>query len=48
MDIHVTNMTSKSWEIAYVIKKVRQLFGKQGISKIVLSVGWRSVQTETM
>ena len=26
MDIHITNKTSKSCEVAYVIEKVRQLF----------------------
>ena len=39
MDIHVTNMISKSWEVAYVIKNVRQLFNKHGVSKIVSLVG---------
>ena len=28
MDIHITNKTNKSWEIVYVIEKVRQLFSK--------------------
>ena len=42
MDIHVTNRTNKSWKIIYIIK-VRQLFSKQ--SKILLSLGWRVVQT---
>ena len=37
MDIHVTNKTSKSWEVVCVIKNVRQLFSKHGVSKIVLS-----------
>ena len=32
MDIHVTNKTSKSWEVVYVITKVRQLFSKHGVS----------------
>ena len=31
VDIHVTNKTSKSWEVVYVIK-VRQLFSKLGFS----------------
>ena len=44
MDIHVTNKTDKSWEVVYVIK-VRQLFSKHRISKIVLLVGWRTVPT---
>ena len=39
MDIHITNKTNKSWEVVYVIEKVRQLFNKQGVSRIVLSVG---------
>ena len=43
--IHVTNKTNKSWEVVYVIKKVRQLFRKHRVSKIVSSVGWRAVQT---
>ena len=46
MDIHVTNKTDKSWEVVYVIKKVRQLFSKHRVSKIVLSVRWSVVQTE--
>ena len=46
MDGHVTNKTSKSSEVVYVIKNVRQLFSKYRISKIVLSVWWRAVQTE--
>ena len=42
MDIHVTNKTKKSWEVVYVIEKVRQLFSKHRISKIVSSVwGYR-------
>ena len=36
MDIHITNKTNKSWEVAYVTEKVRQLFSKHGISKIVI------------
>ena len=48
MDIHFTNKTSKSSEVAYVIEKVRQLFSKDRISKIVSSVWWRAVQTEEM
>ena len=46
MDIHVTNKTNKSWEVVYVITKVKQLFSKHRVSKIVLSVWWRAVQTE--
>ena len=46
MDIHVTNKTNKSCEVVYVIKKVRQLFSKQIVCEIVLSVGCRAVQTE--
>ena len=45
MDIHVTNKTTKPWEIIYVIK-VRQLFSKHRISIIASSVVWRAVQTE--
>ena len=47
MDIHITNKTNKSWEVAYVIK-VRQLFGEHRVSKIALSVWWRSVQKEKL
>ena len=47
MDIHVTNMTNKFWEVVYVIK-VRQLFSKHRVSKIVSSVWWRAVQTKKM
>ena len=39
MDIHVTNKASKSWEVVYVIEKVRQLFSQHRVSKIVLSIG---------
>ena len=46
MDIHVTSKTNKSWEVVYVIKKVRQLYSKHGISKFVLSVGWKAAQTK--
>ena len=46
MDIHITNKTNKSWEAVYVIEKIRQLFSKHRVSKVVLSVWWRSVQTE--
>ena len=31
MDIHITNKTNKSCEVAYIIKKVRQLFSKQSV-----------------
>ena len=48
MDIHITNMTSKSCEVAYVIEKVSHLFSKRRDSKIVSSVWWRAVQTENM
>ena len=48
MDIHITNRTNKSWEVAYVIEKVRQLFSKHRVSKIVSSVWWWAVQTEKM
>ena len=48
MDIHITNKTNKSWEVVCVIEKVRQLFSKHSVSKIVSS-GWlRAVQTEKM
>ena len=46
MDIHITNMTNKFWEVVYVIKKVRQLFSGYRVSKIVSLVWWRSVQAE--
>ena len=42
MDIHVTSMTNKSWEAVYVIK-VRQIFSKHRVSKIVSSVGWWTI-----
>ena len=45
MDIHITNKTNKSWEVVYVIK-VRQLFSKHRVSKIVSLVWWRAVQTK--
>ena len=48
MDIHITNKTNKSWEVVYIIEKVRQLFSKHRISNIVSSVWWRAVQTERM
>ena len=48
MDIHITDKTNKSWEVAYVIEKVRQLFSKRRVSKIVSSVWWRAVLTEEM
>ena len=41
MDIHITNMTNKSWEVAYVIEKVRQLFSKHRVSKIAGGIWWR-------
>ena len=46
MDIHITNKTNKSWEVVYVIEKVRLLFSKHRVSKIVSSVWWRSVRIE--
>ena len=48
MDIHITNNTNKSWEVAYVIEKVRQLCSNHRVSKIVSSVWCRAVQTEKM
>ena len=45
MDIHVINETNKPWEVVYVIKKVRQMFSKHGVSTVVASVWWRMVQT---
>ena len=38
MDIHITNKTNKSWEAVYVIEKIRQLFSKHRVSKVVSSV----------
>ena len=46
VDIHITNETNKSWVVVYVIEKVRQLFNKRRVGKIVSSVWWRAVQTE--
>ena len=46
MDIHVTNMTNKSWEAVYVVNKVRQLFCINIVTKIASSIGWRVEQTE--
>ena len=48
MDIHITNETNKSWEVVCVIEKVRQLFSKHRVSKIVSSVWWMAAQTEKM
>ena len=48
MDIHITNKTNKSWEVVCVIEKVRQLFSKRRVSKIVSSVWWRAIQREKM
>ena len=48
MDIHITNKTNKSLEVAYVIVKVKQLFSKHRVSKIVSSVWWRVAQTYRM
>ena len=44
MDIHITNKTNKSWEAVCVIEKVRQLFSKHRVSKIVSSVRWREFE----
>ena len=38
MVIHVTNETSKSWQVAYAIKKAMQLFSNHRVSKIVSSL----------
>ena len=46
MDIHITKKTNKSWEVVYVIEKVRQLFSKHRVSKIVSSDWRRAAQTE--
>ena len=46
MDIHITNKSNKSWDVVCVIEKVRQLFSKHGVSKIVSSAWWRAVHTE--
>ena len=48
MDIHVTNKTNKSREVVYVIEKVRQLFSKHRVSKIVLMVWWREVDRKNV
>ena len=48
MDIHITNKTNKSWEVVYVLEKVRQLFSKHRVSKIVSPVWCRAVRTEKM
>ena len=45
MDIHITNKPNKSWEVAYVIEKVRQMFNKHIVSRIFSSVLRRAVQT---
>ena len=37
MEIHITKKSNKSWEVVYIIEKVRQLFSKHRVSKIVLS-----------
>ena len=47
MDIHVTNKTSKSWEVVYVVK-VRQLLSKHGVSKIVLWFGWWAMKKSSV
>ena len=44
----VTNKTSKSWVVVYVIKKIRHLFSKHTVSKIASSVWWKAIQTEKM
>ena len=46
MDVHITNKTNKSWEVVYVIEKVRQLFSKRRVSKIGSSIWWKAVQTK--
>ena len=46
MDINVADKSNKSWEVVYLMKKVRQLFSRDRVSKVVLSVGWREVQTK--
>ena len=38
-NIYVISKTNMSWKVTYVIKKVRQLFGKYIVSKNVSSVG---------
>ena len=48
MDIHITNKSNKSWEVVYVIEKVRYLLSKHIVGKIVSSVWWRAVKTERM
>ena len=48
MDIHITNKTNKSWEVVYIIEKVRQLFSKHRVSKIASSAWWSAVQTVKM
>ena len=47
VDIQVTNRTNKTWKFIYVVK-VRQLFSKHRVSKIVLPVWLRAVQTENV
>ena len=39
MDIHITNKTNKSCEVVYIIEKIRQMFSKHRVSKIVSSFG---------
>ena len=46
MNVYVTNKTSKSCEVVYLVKKVRQQFSKHRVSKIVSPDGWRTIQTE--
>ena len=48
MDIHITNKTNESWEVVYIIQKVRQLFSKHSVNKIVLLVWLSAVQKEKM
>ena len=48
MDTHATNKTNISYEVVYVIKKVRQLFRKHRVRKIASSVWRRAEQTEIM
>ena len=48
MDLNVTDNTNKSWEVVYIIEKVRQLFSKHRVSKIFSSVWWRTVQNRNV
>ena len=46
VNVYVTNKKNKSCEVAYLVKKVRQLFSKHRVSKIVSPVGWRTIPAE--